>query len=508
LIAFIIRFHIVPGLNREREVVYTALLDSLILSLTWFSLNGFATRAMPDFVNDLTAGITASSLMEGMLSGGIHLVFWLAVFSVFGLYRQLFLISRLDEFVRVVKAAAGGAAALLLIRILFPDDPSADIIAASSLDVAASILPYTAAVAGGVAINRFVIRTIQRRYALKGKGLHRAVIVGTGKTARSVSQELEKFKTMGMQVVGHLHVIGHAHANGATSVQDASRVNGTTSIDELDHLGTLEDMPRLIRQLGVREVIVAIEPEQRDHLVDIISRLDYPEVSLKLMPDFHQLVGGLAKTNQIFGLPLVEIMSSPMPYWERVVKRLMDIAISAVMLIVLSPLMLVLTAAVRLTSNGPAVYRQERVGRDDQPFTMYKFRTMVENAESESGPVWAVDDDPRITPLGRFMRKTRLDELPQFLNVLRGDMSLVGPRPERPFFVERFKKEIPLYGRRLRVRPGITGWAQVKWKYDSTFDDVVEKTKFDLFYVENLSLRMDFKILINTILTVVTAKGR
>jgi exopolysaccharide biosynthesis polyprenyl glycosylphosphotransferase len=178
------------------------------------------------------------------------------------------------------------------------------------------------------------------------------------------------------------------------------------------------------------------------------------------------------------------------------------------MLIVLSPLMLVLTAAVRLTSNGPAVYRQERVGRDDRPFTMYKFRTMVENAESESGPVWAVDDDPRITPLGRFMRKTRLDELPQFFNVLRGDMSLVGPRPERPFFVERFKKEIPLYGRRLRVRPGITGWAQVKWKYDSTFDDVVEKTKFDLFYVENLSLRMDFKILINTILTVVTAKGR
>jgi lipopolysaccharide/colanic/teichoic acid biosynthesis glycosyltransferase len=147
------------------------------------------------------------------------------------------------------------------------------------------------------------------------------------------------------------------------------------------------------------------------------------------------------------------------------------------------------------------------VGLFGRNFTIYKFRTMVSNAEA-SGPQLATQNDPRITPLGNFMRKTRLDELPQLWNVLKGDMSLVGPRPERPFFVEQFKKQIPLYSRRLRVRPGITGWAQVKWKYDESFDDVVEKTKYDLFYVENMSLRMDLKILINTIATVILGKGQ
>jgi exopolysaccharide biosynthesis polyprenyl glycosylphosphotransferase len=172
------------------------------------------------------------------------------------------------------------------------------------------------------------------------------------------------------------------------------------------------------------------------------------------------------------------------------------------------PVIIVISIAIKLDSKGPAIYSQERVGKKGRLFTMYKFRTMRTDAEAETGPTWAQENDPRVTKVGAWLRKTRIDEIPQFYNVLKGEMSLVGPRPERPYFVSRFKDEIPMYTRRLRVKPGITGWAQVKWKYDSSVDDVKEKTKYDLFYVENMSLRMDFKILINTIFSMVRAKGQ
>jgi len=240
----------------------------------------------------------------------------------------------------------------------------------------------------------------------------------------------------------------------------------------------------------------------------VIDQVDVPDVSVKILPDFYQMIIGLNRTNQIFGLPLIDVVPDPMPSWERGTKRLFDISLSLLILIVLSPLMLLVALLVKLTSKGPAIFAQERVGRYGKPYVMYKFRTMISDAEKHTGPVWATENDPRITPLGRFMRKTRLDELPQLFNVLKGEMSFVGPRPERAHFVDQFKKEIPLYSRRLRVRPGITGWAQVKWKYDANLEDVKEKTKYDLFYVENMSLRMDLKILLNTLITVFTGKGQ
>jgi exopolysaccharide biosynthesis polyprenyl glycosylphosphotransferase len=229
---------------------------------------------------------------------------------------------------------------------------------------------------------------------------------------------------------------------------------------------------------------------------------------LKLLPDFHQVVSGLSKTNQIFGMPLIEVSPEPMQLWELTAKRFFDVAISFIVLAVTFPLLVVIGMMIRFTSDGPAIYKQIRVGRNEKPFTMYKFRTMFDNAEKDTGPQWAIKNDPRITPIGKWLRRLRIDELPQFLNVLMGDMSLVGPRPERPHFVDKFSAEVPLYSRRHRVRPGITGWAQVKWKYDASMDDVREKTKYDLFYIENASMKMDAKILINTIMTVVKGRGQ
>ena len=251
-----------------------------------------------------------------------------------------------------------------------------------------------------------------------------------------------------------------------------------------------------------------MEPDRRKDLIDVIAKVDYPDVSLKLLPDFYQLVSGLNKTNQIFGMPIIEISPEPMPLWEKAIKRILDIAISTIVLIVFMPVLVVIGILIKATSKGPAIFKQKRVGRNEKIFTILKFRTMFEDAEAESGPTWASENDPRITPLGIWLRRMRIDEIPQLMNVIKGDMSLVGPRPERSHFVDQFRAQIPLYTRRLRVRPGITGWAQVKWKYDSSFDDVKEKTKYDLYYVENVSLKMDAKILINTLITMIKGKGQ
>jgi exopolysaccharide biosynthesis polyprenyl glycosylphosphotransferase len=346
-----------------------------------------------------------------------------------------------------------------------------------------------------LALNRFIVRTIQRYYAQKGKGLHRTVIVGTGHTAKVAYDDLNRNKTLGMQVLGFIQVNGKAP-------------DPDSGIEEEDVIGNLDDIKDILEERQVQDILVALEPDRRQDLVDVISKVDSPDVSLKLLPDFYQLVSGLSKTNQIFGMPLVEISPEPMPLWEKTIKRALDIMVSVLVLLVTFPFLIIIGLAVRLTSPGPAIYKQKRVGRYGKLFTIYKYRTMLNNAEKHSGPTWATKDDPRVTKLGYWLRKLRIDEIPQLMNVLKGDMSLVGPRPERPHFVEQFSKQIPLYTRRLRVRPGITGWAQVKWKYDSSLDDVKEKTKFDLFYIENASLRMDAKILINTIITIIKGKGQ
>ncbi len=196
-----------------------------------------------------------------------------------------------------------------------------------------------------------------------------------------------------------------------------------------------------------------------------------------------------------------------MPVWERKIKRLMDIVFSLIILIVTLPITLIVALAIKLDSEGPVFFKQIRVGKDGKEFKIYKFRSMIKDAEKHTGPIWSTKDDPRITRVGKIIRKFRLDEIPQFINVLRGEMSLVGPRPERPYFVEKLSQEIPLYKRRLKVKPGITGWAQVKHKYDESIEDVKKKLQYDLYYIENISLRMDLKILFRTIFVVMFGKG-
>ncbi len=468
-----------------KNIINTFLADCLALIGSWyvFYFLRFELGIMPTEASQAPA--------ELLLPAIVIAIFWLVLFSIFGMYNKLYLTSRFDEILRVGKVTMLGT--LVLFFVLFIDNLGWN---TQNINFAKSYtLTYWLVVFVMVAMFRVLVLTYEiQQVKRSGKGLHLAVIIGTGKTARDIRANLERNKTSGMNVVGFVT------ENGSSKLPK--------QIDGIPVIGQVDEIRDVIIKYSIKDVIVALEHEDTEKLIKIVDDIDIADVSVKIVPGFIHLISGLNQTNQIFGLPLIEVMPDPMPSWEKFTKRLFDIMISSIILLITLPLFLILVLLVRFTSTGAAVYRQERVGLYGRPFTMYKFRTMFEDAEHRSGPVWAKENDPRITPLGFWLRKLRLDEIPQLVNVLKGDMSLVGPRPERQFFVDQFKKEIPLYSRRLRVRPGITGWAQVKWKYDESFEDVKEKTKYDLFYVENMSLRMDFKILINTIFTVIAGKGQ
>jgi exopolysaccharide biosynthesis polyprenyl glycosylphosphotransferase len=275
----------------------------------------------------------------------------------------------------------------------------------------------------------------------------------------------------------------------------------------IPHLGSLKDLQKILAKHPVEEVIIAIESSEHELLKKIINRLEYRKVTIKVIPDMYDILTGMVKMSSIIGTPLIQISHDLMPAWEENLKRILDIITSSFALIILSPVYLFLTIGVKLSSKGPVLYSHERIGRYGKPFTIYKFRSMFSNAES-NGPALSSHNDARITGFGMFMRKMRLDELPQFYNVLIGDMSLVGPRPERQHFIDQIIKTAPHFNHLQKVRPGITSWGQVKFGYASNVDEMIERLKYDILYIENMSLLVDLKILIYTIKTILNASGK
>ncbi len=275
----------------------------------------------------------------------------------------------------------------------------------------------------------------------------------------------------------------------------------------IPHLGTLKDLQKILAQHPVEEVIIAIESSEHELLKKIINRLEYRKVTIKVIPDMYDILTGMVKMSSIIGTPLIQISHDLMPAWEENLKRIIDVVASFFMLILLSPVYLFLAIGVKLTSKGPVFYSHERIGRYGKPFTIYKFRSMCSNAEV-NGPALSSSNDARITSFGMFMRKMRLDELPQFYNVLIGDMSLVGPRPERQHFIDQIIKTAPHFNHLQKVRPGITSWGQVKFGYASNVEEMIERLKYDILYIENMSLLVDLKIMIYTIKTILNASGK
>jgi len=228
---------------------------------------------------------------------------------------------------------------------------------------------------------------------------------------------------------------------------------------------------------------------------------------VKIIPNMYDILSGQVRMTSIMGAPLIDISHEIMPAWQQSFKRMMDVFISIFCLILLSPVYLIIGLIVKFTSKGPFLYSHERIGLHGKPFNIYKFRSMYQNAEN-NGPALSKKDDPRITPFGKFLRRSRLDELPQFYNVLKADMSMVGPRPERQFFIDKIVQVAPHYKHLQSVRPGITSWGQVKYGYAENVEQMVERLKFDVLYIENMSLLVDLKILIYTVLIVLQGRGK
>lgn len=277
--------------------------------------------------------------------------------------------------------------------------------------------------------------------------------------------------------------------------------------EKLNYLGHVNDLDAVLRENNVEEVIIALESTEHAKLKSIVTRIEASNIRIKILPDMYDILSGSVKMNNIFGALLIEVNSDGMPVWQQAIKRFMDVVLSILAFLLLMPLYLILAIGVKASSPGPIFFLQERIGINGRVFKIIKFRTMYVDSEKH-GPQLSSAHDPRITRIGRFMRKLRLDEFPQFVNVILGEMSLVGPRPERQFYIDQIASIEPQFLHLTKVRPGITSWGQVKYGYAENVDQMLQRMKFDLLYLKNRTLALDFKIMLYTILIVLKAKGK
>jgi len=471
-------------MNRRLQVIKYIFLDWLSALLAWALF--FLYRKInesPHIFNHLREIFDDHKFWIGIL---FIPLFWLALYVMAGSYRRIYRKARLKELGQTFITVLIGVIILFFILIL--DD---------------EVNGYW-----GYYESAFVLLALQFgftyffRLLLTSRTVHKVhngeigfstVIIGSNGNAESIYQSII-----------HQEISSGNKFEGFVNVHDREHFKMSKY---LPHLGNFKELNNIVKERQVEEVIIAIERSEKDTIQRIIIELEEVNVTIKIIPLLQDIMFGTVKVANIFHTPLIEISPDLMPAWQQYMKRLLDIFASSLVLILLSPVYLLTAIGVKVSSPGPILFRQERIGYKGKPFCMYKFRSMVVDAEKD-GPQLSSEGDPRITPFGLIIRKFRLDEIPQFFTVLKGQMSLVGPRPERQFFIDQIVEKAAHYRLLLKVKPGITSWGQVKYGYASTIDEMVDRLKYDLLYLENMSLSMDFKIMIYTILIVIQGRGK
>ncbi len=413
---------------------------------------------------------------------------WIIFYWIFDRYQDIYRLSRLTTLTRTFFLSLAGVTIIFFTLIL--DDEVDDISDYFQSFIRLFLLHFSI-----TALVRMIILTMASRRLKSGRITYSTIIIGGNQKAFDLYEDIRtRKKSLGNRLIGFIE----------------SEVNGQKALaGHLPKLGGLEDLAAVVEQYEVEEALIAIETSEHNKLKGILDVLfDYNEqVLVKIIPDMYDILLGTVKMNYLYGAVLIEIRQGLMLNWEKLVKRTLDIVISLVGLIVMIPVFIYIALRVKFSSSGPIFYSQERVGLNGKPFSIFKFRSMYPDAEKDL-PQLSYDGDERCTPWGAVMRKWRLDELPQLWNVLIGEMSLVGPRPERKYFIDLIMIQAPHYKHLLKVRPGITSWGQVKYGYASNIDQMLQRLKFDILYIENMSISLDIKILFYTILIVLQGKGK
>ena len=335
-------------------------------------------------------------------------------------------------------------------------------------------------------INTWLVHTIRK----PNNGFKTVIIGGTEKAVDILNEINKNEKNVNT-------FLGYVNMNGNDRQLDG----------KLPYLGHFDDLEEISKGIEIDEYIIAVESSEHNKLMQILLKIDNGVARIKTLPDTYVILSGSVKMTNIYGALLLDVQSDAMPFWQKVLKRIIDFSMSFTAVIFLIPFYLFSAIAVKISSPGPILFLQERIGKDGRVFKIFKFRTMYVNSE-KNGPQLSSENDPRITRIGSFMRKTRLDEFPQFFNVLLGHMSIVGPRPERKFYIDQIAKIEPQYNQLTKVRPGITSWGQVKFGYAENVDQMLQRMKFDLLYLKNRSISLDLKIMLHTLLIVIRAEGK
>jgi len=406
-------------------------------------------------------------------------LFWIFIYYVTGSYHEIYRKSRLRELGQTLLFVISGVIFLFFLLIL-------DDVIVSYKDYYSSFLVLASLQFVLTYIPRLILTSTISNWLYKKKIGFKALMVGSNRRAMELYQEIElNGHSAGTKIVGYV--------NGNSKKEHL--LDGMTQ-----HLGPTSNVNNVVKEYQIEEVIIALDTTERAAINNIVNKLSDSNVVIKAIPDIQDILVGQVRMQSIFGTPLIQITHELMPVWQGNLKRLLDVLISLFALILNILVVLFMVTGVKLSSKGPIVHRQVRIGKNGKPFTLFKFRSMYADAE-KNGPELSRKDDNRLTRFGRFMRKWKLDEIPNFWNVLKGEMSIVGPRPERQHYIDQIVNKAPHYVRLHKIKPGITSWGQVKYGYAENVNEMIMRLKYDLLYMESMSLFVDFQIMISTVLT-------